>query len=153
MKTGIYWERTLQTPAPAECELVEVDAQLIPALLSAIAGRMGPSHWTSDAAYREGYRRLSRQGAELLMGCKEDIIVEVRSLRDATPTHEPYALDIYGPGLYPATSLATVANLLYAAPNSTAELLTQIRDLLQASGEGSDAQLELLGQMVLLLGA
>jgi hypothetical protein len=152
MMAGLYWERGLQLPQATECELVELDAQLIPALLSALAGRMGRSHWETDAAWLEGYSRLSRQGAELLMGCKEYLIVEIRSARDATPTHEPYDLAIYPAGMYPGASMAHLVNQQTDAGLSTAQLLTQIRDTLAASGEGSAEQLELLGQMVLLLG-
>jgi len=150
--TGIYWERGLEMPRATECELVELDAQLIPAMLSAIAGRMGPSHWESREAWLEGYKRLSQQGAALLMGCKQDLITEIRALRDSSPTHAVYDLDVYPPGTWPGADLRLLADLLYAAPNSTAELLTQIRDLLAQSGEASEAQLELLGQLVLLLG-
>lgn len=153
MGWGLYMERGLQLPPPTECELVELDAQLVPALLSALAGRAGRSHWEDEAAYLEGYERLSRQGAALLMGCKEDIIIELRSLRDATPSHAPYDLETHPVGLYPGASMAELVNLLYLAPSSTAELLTEIRDLLAASGQGSADQLELLGQMVVLLGA
>lgn len=153
MGWGLYMERGLQHPAPTDCELVELDAQLIPVLLSALAGRAGPSHWVDREAYLEGYERLSRQGAALLMGCKEDIIVEMRSLRDATPTHAPYDTATHPPGMFPGASMAELVNLLYLAPSSTAELLTEIRDLLAANGQGSAEQLELLGQMVVLLGA
>lgn len=86
------------------------------------------------------------------MPCSEDIITEIRASRDGEPGHADYSLAVYGPGLYPATSLATLRNLLYAEPNTTAELLTQIRDQLIANGEGSAEQIELLGQLVLLMG-
>lgn len=153
MTAAIYWDRGLQFPSSPDCELVELDTQLVPALLSGIAGRLGPSHWENEAAYLEGYERLSRQGAALLMGCKEDIIVELRALRDSTPGAPAYDTATYPVGMWPGVSMATLVNLLYAEPNSTAELLTQIRDQLAASGEGSADQLELLGQIVLLLGA
>lgn len=153
MAWGLYREMSLEVPRPADCELVELDTQLVPAVLSAIAGRLGPSHWESATAWHEGYSRLSWQGVQLLMGCKEDLIIEIRGIRDGTPGHAPYDLSTYPPGMYPGSSLAELGNLLYAAPNSAAELLTEIRDLLAASGEGSAEQLELLGQIVLLLGA
>lgn len=152
MGWGLYRERGLQTPEPATCELVELDGQLIPALLSAIAGRLGPSHWESPEAWAEGYSRLSWQGAQLLMGCKEDIITEVRALRDGTPTHAPYDLATYPPGTWPGTSLTTISNQLYAEPDTAAELLVQIRDRLDQLDTNDEAVVEGLYQIALLLG-
>lgn len=153
MTAGIYVERSLPTPRPTECELVELDAQLVPMLLSAIAGRLGPSHWESEAAYHVGYDRLSRQGAAILMGCKEDIITEIRAARDAEAGHADYATTVNPVGMFPGASLASLVSQQNHAGLTTAQILTEIRDLLAASGEGSAEQLELLGQMVVLLGA
>jgi hypothetical protein len=152
MTAAIYVERGLQTPRPTDCELVELDTQLVPMLLSAIAGRIGPSHWESEAAYHVGYDRLSRQGAALMLGCKEDIIVEIRAARDAEAGHADYSTTVNPVGMFPGASLASLVNQQNSQGLTTAELLVQIRDNIAASGQASEDQLELLGQLVLLMG-
>lgn len=152
MSRGIYTERNLSTPRPMDCDLVEMDSQLIPAMMSAIAGRMGPSHWASPEAWVEGYSRLSRQGAAMLMGCSENIIREIRDARGSTPPGAPTDLESYPVGTFPGGSLATVERLLYNTPDTAAELLTQIRDILVQQQQTDGESLEALGQIVLLLG-
>lgn len=87
------------------------------------------------------------------MGCKDDIITEVRALRDSEAGHAPYDTTTHPVGMWPGVSLASLERQQSHSGLTTAQLLTEIRDLLAASGEGSEEQLELLGQIVLLLGA
>lgn len=85
------------------------------------------------------------------MPCKEDIITEIRSMRDATPTHAPYDITTHPPGLFPGASLADLVSQQNHLGLTTAQILTQIRDQLIANGQGSEDQLEALATIITLL--
>lgn len=148
---GIYIERSLISPPPEEGELVELDAQMVPILLSAIGGRLGPSHYQTREDWLETWPRLALAGERLLMGATDRIVSEIRAMRDGAdtplaaqdPTVNPYTLDLF--------SLRSIAGRLSTDGKSAAFILEEIRTILEAQGVGEDGQLEALLQIVALL--
>lgn len=60
-------------PLPWRCELVEIDTDAVPFMLSALYLKEQRYNWLSEDDARDGRRMLAKQGAQLLMGCIKEI--------------------------------------------------------------------------------
>lgn len=67
-------------PEPWLCDLVSVDAPIVPYVLTALLWRSQKFLWEGPEAARLARHALAVQGANLLMGCKAEILHEQRRL-------------------------------------------------------------------------
>jgi len=150
---GIYVERSLVAASPEEGELVELDAQLVPILLSAIGGRLGPSHYATPGDYLASWPRLAEAGERFLMGGIDRLVREVRALRDGSltaiadqdPLLDPFTLELF--------SLRNVGGFLSTNGKSAAFILEEIRVLQVAANAGdAEAQAELVRIAAIIVG-
>lgn len=150
---GIYVERSLISPPPEEGELVELDAQMVPILLSAIGGRLGPSHYQTREDWLATWPRLALAGERLLMSGVDRIVSEIRALRMGELTPENWRDPAISPYNFDATSLVKIQFNLQDNEGSAAQILARIEDILQRTEEGDGNSLEALLQIVALLSA
>lgn len=147
-----YFEAEIQWPEATSYGLFDLEGNTIPTVIGAIETRKRRSFFSSSEDYIQGYSALSQFQWRLLVDAKEEIIIELRALRDSTESHAAYDTATYPVGLWPGISMANVGNLLYNSPDSAAELLTQIRDALAVQQTTDGDQLAALLQIAALLG-
>lgn len=154
MTRGIYVERNLIAPASPEQELVDFDAQMAPIMLSAIGGRIGPSHYATRFDYLASWPRLALVAEGLLMGGVDRLVREIRALRNGINTPLATQDAQLDPYTLPLSALSQIEGNLSTNGKSAAFILEEIR-LLQASANAGDAesQAELLRIGAIIAGA
>lgn len=65
-------------PEPWACDLIEIDTTIVPYILTALYWRSQKFLWQDAPAAQLARHALATQGAAILMGCKDEIIYELR---------------------------------------------------------------------------
>ena len=160
MRRGVanFFEKAQIAPDPEECEVVNVPVRFVPMGLSALETRKTRSFWFSDEDWYRGLQGINRMQWGLLMPCGEDIIREIREARGPLTADTGSGLEEWPVGEYPGYTLGSVAGRIGPAGTNlhgqlvTAnQLLTQIRDAIQADSGDGEALLEQLQIIAALL--
>ena len=97
-------------PPPWHCELVEIDIEAIPFILSALWLKSQKYNWETNDDQRIGRQMLAKQGAYLLMGCKDEIVGAINQLYRLTDS-------IHNGAVYGVTGAGTLEDpYIYTPP-------------------------------------
>lgn len=128
-------------PEPEVCDLFSYDARIVPHTIRSLYDLTGKPFWTNRDEWIQASNRLALNIERLLMPCGEDIIREIRALRDGNATlladqdvtKDPFTLQL--------TSLRDIS-LALNGPNGTANaILLRIEQLQTAANAGDEESL------------
>lgn len=160
MRRGVanFFEKAQIAPNFLECEVVDVPVRYVPMALSALETRKPRSFWFSDQDWYDGLQGLNRMQWGLLMPCSKDIIREIREGRGPLVPGNGSALEDFAVGEYPGYTLGSIATRigpsgvnLHEELVKANQLLTQVRDAIQAQGGNGEDLLEQLQLIAALL--
>lgn len=122
--------------AVESCEIINYDMRSVGLTIWALEKIKYRSNWVNRDTWITANRRLAEQQERLLMPCGEDIIRELRAMRDGPdtplaaqdPSTDPFTLDLF--------SLRSIAGRLSTDGESAAFILADIRDALKSEEDG-----------------
>lgn len=151
MGVRFFAPKLLYAITDADTALSVIITPLVPMTIDALERRKSPAFWYDRQSFELAYNDISRQQWNLLMDAKEDIIREIRGVRGSFGGADT-TLEAFPVGTYPGVQLRDVVVSLYSDESvNVANLLTEIRNILQTQGQGDEGQLDALLQIVALL--